>query len=543
MKKKLMMIAVLLGALSLGACVDDNESASVTDLRGAKAEQLRALATLSEAQAAAETARANAEAALKEAQARYWDALTAGQEQKNQQAAEEFALEIQEAQLRLQLTLLQIQQEIEAVEQTITENQNTYLTTRFTTYKTEMNKLLKLNRDLMQAKADIAYWNAGVEYAKANAEVQIRNQRQYIAGYEAQLEVLNDPAYTNINDEELWAQYQAAYKKYELAYDNLCNNEGAALKAAGDAVKAAHEAQEDAMVAVNDVNAIYNVVLYNSEILNYAQNVYNSSYYFFTAYKDFRIDNVTKLNADNAYAADVKTKADALGQPSDTKDKTTAWGKLAKANADLDAANALPDTDTGKAAAIAAAKAAVAQASNDRDDAQIAYDDAVEAQKKFNDAFAAIDIDALNKTYDAIKEKDALEEDALDAYYEASSVSTELSAEYQALLDLYIRATNIEEQKAQLQANIESAEQTIAWYENTYVTESEVALQQANDKVTKLTEQIEIQTEIVNAAKAALDAAVEAYGAEDTTTPEEPSDEPAEEQPSEEQPSEEQPAA
>ena len=542
MKKKLMMVAVLLGALSLGACVDDNESASVTDLRGAKAEQLRALATLSEAQAAAETARANAESALKEAQARYWDALTAGQEQKNQQAAEEFALEIQEAQLRLQLTLLQIQQEIEAVEQTITENQNTYLTTRFTTYKTEMNKLLKLNRDLMQAKADIAYWNAGVEYAKANAEVQIRNQRQYIAGYEAQLEVLNDPAYTNINDEELWAQYQAAYKKYELAYGNLCNNEGAALKAAGDAVKVAYEAQNDAMKAVNTVNAIYNVVLSNTEGLTYATDIYGN-YAPISVYKDFRIDNVVKLSADNAYAADVKSKADALGQPSDTKDKTTAWGKLAKANADLDAANALPDTDTGKAAAIGAAKAAVAQASNDRDVAQIAYDDAVEAQKEFNDAFAAIDIDALNKTYDAIKEKDALEEDALDAYYEASSVSTELYAESQALFDLYIRATNIEEQKAQLQANIELAEQTIAWYENTYVTESEVALQQANDKVTKLTEQIEIQTEIVNAAKAALDAAVEAYGAEDTTTPEEPSDEPAEEQPSEEQPSEEQPAA
>ena len=39
MKKKLMMVAVLLGALSLGACVDDNESQSVTDLRGAKAKQ------------------------------------------------------------------------------------------------------------------------------------------------------------------------------------------------------------------------------------------------------------------------------------------------------------------------------------------------------------------------------------------------------------------------------------------------------------------------------------------------------------------------
>ena len=33
MKKKLMMVAVLLGALSLGACVDNNESTSVTNFK------------------------------------------------------------------------------------------------------------------------------------------------------------------------------------------------------------------------------------------------------------------------------------------------------------------------------------------------------------------------------------------------------------------------------------------------------------------------------------------------------------------------------
>ena len=44
MKKKLMMVAVLLGALSLGACVDNDESASVTAVRNAKAEQLKGLA-------------------------------------------------------------------------------------------------------------------------------------------------------------------------------------------------------------------------------------------------------------------------------------------------------------------------------------------------------------------------------------------------------------------------------------------------------------------------------------------------------------------
>ena len=51
MKKKLMMVAVLLGALSLGACVDNDESASVEAVRNAKAEQLKGLAALANAQA------------------------------------------------------------------------------------------------------------------------------------------------------------------------------------------------------------------------------------------------------------------------------------------------------------------------------------------------------------------------------------------------------------------------------------------------------------------------------------------------------------
>lgn len=36
MKKKIMMVAAILGALTLGSCVDDNESQSVTDVRNAK---------------------------------------------------------------------------------------------------------------------------------------------------------------------------------------------------------------------------------------------------------------------------------------------------------------------------------------------------------------------------------------------------------------------------------------------------------------------------------------------------------------------------
>ena len=41
MKKKFMMFAVLLGVLTLGSCIDDTESQSVTDVRDAKTEELK----------------------------------------------------------------------------------------------------------------------------------------------------------------------------------------------------------------------------------------------------------------------------------------------------------------------------------------------------------------------------------------------------------------------------------------------------------------------------------------------------------------------
>ena len=69
--KKLLLAVALVGTLSLGSCIDNNESASVTAVRNAKAEQLKGLANLANAQAEAATIEANADAALKQAQAEY----------------------------------------------------------------------------------------------------------------------------------------------------------------------------------------------------------------------------------------------------------------------------------------------------------------------------------------------------------------------------------------------------------------------------------------------------------------------------------------
>ena len=68
MKKITMMAACF--ALLLSSCVTNEESASVTNIRDAKAEHLKSLATLNNAEAAAAKTLADAEAALKAAQAK-----------------------------------------------------------------------------------------------------------------------------------------------------------------------------------------------------------------------------------------------------------------------------------------------------------------------------------------------------------------------------------------------------------------------------------------------------------------------------------------
>ena len=75
MKKLLSLILVCALGFGMISCVESEESQAVSELRNAKAEQLKALANLTNAQAEAAKIAAQAEAALKAAQAAYQQAL------------------------------------------------------------------------------------------------------------------------------------------------------------------------------------------------------------------------------------------------------------------------------------------------------------------------------------------------------------------------------------------------------------------------------------------------------------------------------------
>ena len=175
MKKKLMMVAVLLGALSLGACVDNDESASVEAVRNAKAEQLKGAAALANAQAEAETIRANAEAKLKEAEAAYQDAKTEADKAK-------WAAKLTVIQAEAARDIAEAQRDQKNAEMDIITNQDQWInSTLWSNYSNASDKLISLNGQLINATADEIALKAGVVSAQKAAEKIAVEKNQFIA--------------------------------------------------------------------------------------------------------------------------------------------------------------------------------------------------------------------------------------------------------------------------------------------------------------------------------------------------------------------------
>ena len=247
MKKKLMMVAVLLGALSLGACVDNNESASVEAVRNAKAEQLKGLAALANAQAEATKITAEAEAALKNAQAEYQKEMT-------EEAKQEFAVEIERIKAEAERAIAEAKKAASEAELAILKNADERVQWLYGQYTTAADELATLNENLLTKTAGLAQLEAGITTAEANAKVNTIALNRTIAAETAKLEVLKDPVNTNIDKDALNAKKEAAYQKYTLAYSTLMNNEGAALDADAKGIQEAIDALDrDAIDAVNNL--------------------------------------------------------------------------------------------------------------------------------------------------------------------------------------------------------------------------------------------------------------------------------------------------
>lgn len=167
MKKRLMMVAVLLGALTLGACVDDNESQSVTDVRKAKAEQLSALAAKAKAEGEAALINANAEKAYKEAWAKYYEAqakhegaLTDQVLQEIEQERIKFEAELETLKAEYDRRMWEAKKNAAKAEQEMLDQADDRLAVLYNTYFYALQDLNGLKRSKVEAEFDLNQYKA-----------------------------------------------------------------------------------------------------------------------------------------------------------------------------------------------------------------------------------------------------------------------------------------------------------------------------------------------------------------------------------------------
>lgn len=175
MRKKFIAVYALMAVLALGSttltsCVDDNESASVTAIRNAKAEQLNALAAAS-----------NAEAEVQKAEALLRQAQTAQLEQQTAQEKAEF-------EAKIEALKAQYEQQRQNYEQLIIKNQASFRNTLYQNYIGANNKLKELEGDYIEAQLNLASAKAGVTTAEKAAQATILAQDEEIAKQQAMIE-------------------------------------------------------------------------------------------------------------------------------------------------------------------------------------------------------------------------------------------------------------------------------------------------------------------------------------------------------------------
>lgn len=263
MKKKLMMVTVLLGALAFGACVDDNESASVTAVREAKAKQLTALATKAEAEAEAALITANAEKAYKEALIKYQEAIAKNMDAQTEQIQEEirqskekFDAEIETIKAEYEKRMWEAKKAAIIAEQAFLDEAETRLQALYLAYSSaaeDLSGLKQLKADeelnLVRMQAYALKIDEYIAEKTADYEAQIKEKEASIAAWQKYSGL--DKNELNAQLEDLKQEKYAAFSVWEAA-----KAESETAETASSKLLALYDYTEDEVSTVKAVAAV-----------------------------------------------------------------------------------------------------------------------------------------------------------------------------------------------------------------------------------------------------------------------------------------------
>lgn len=553
-----MMVAVLLGALSLGACVDNDESASVEAVRNAKAEQLKGAAALANAQAEAETIRANAEAKLKEAEAAYQDAKTEADKAK-------WAAKLTVIQAEAARDIAKAQRDQKDAEMAIITNQDQWINnTLWWNYSNASDKLISLNGQLINATADEIALKAGVVSAQKAAEKIAVEKNQYIARQTERKDQLSKLS-------SIASDRAALEKKIETLRVEQTELTAAKGKTA-DAVTAAQakfdEAQEKIYAQSGNTDKLSSALAKVGAELTYIEVEYNNqTYYFSVTTSNFVEVGENSNNAQSVrfYELGLKSqttsatlafqnkikyiKENIVGVPSDTDKGIQASGAYtnieywAAQKKQKEAEKAAATTDAEKAAIQAEIEALQPDIERADEALEAAKKELAEAEaefKAFQDAVALFANADAKAAYDKdIADAKTLAEALVAASDADDAAQLPLSANQTALQDvqtLLNSTQNIDQMIADCDVQIAKAKEDIAkanstntiyvwsnqayllngrWYPGYVVDQNNIGEDTAEalhaymvDRIEALNAQIESQGQIVEKYKKQLDDAI-----------------------------------
>ena len=201
MKKKFIAVYALIGVLALGStaltsCVDDNESASVTAVRDAKAAQLNALA-----------AEANANAKVNEALAALKQAKAEAQTIENEFQQQEYAA-------RLEKLQAQYAKEAAASQQQMLKDLASYQVSLYNSYNAVQRQVTTVSKKLAAKYVEVAKLESGLTSAEAAANALLVDLRMDSIALAAEKE-----AYVAMGTND----YEALLKEYNTELVNEAN--------------------------------------------------------------------------------------------------------------------------------------------------------------------------------------------------------------------------------------------------------------------------------------------------------------------------------
>lgn len=194
MKKYLILASALFAAaVFTTSCVETVESTTVTELRNAKAAEMRAYADMIKAQAKADSVEQAAHNDYLKAQAEYQKALAEYEKaladktnadtdllrQQMEEGKQKFELELERLRKQYELDMLNLQIEMDRLYNESIDNANERINTLYLNYTTEFNRLIGLKDDLNEAN---------LQYLKADND--ILDAQEYVAKETARLDAL-----------------------------------------------------------------------------------------------------------------------------------------------------------------------------------------------------------------------------------------------------------------------------------------------------------------------------------------------------------------